>query len=152
MLLSMLISSEVSSFFAVSAADLMSVPVDGTHVCLAISHVVPLGQQCNLSEQQIALKCGQQPYAPLCISQHVVFTAHTDLRSGQVSVALITPPPFLVNTRPKSEEAGFFDLNLVNMFHGRTRSPSWLHLWWSRSHVMPWGQQWSWSEQHTAWS
>lgn len=59
------------------------------HLLICKSHIVPSGQQCWWSGQQMAFGNGQQPNDPLGSWQQVVPSEHWERASGQITLVTI---------------------------------------------------------------
>ena len=102
------------------------------HVPAATSHVYPLGQQWTPSEQHTACGIGQHPYSPVGNLQQVVPSGHSEVPPGHT-------------TSVTTDFAAVFSSQGMD-------ASCLLHVPAATSHVYPLGQQWTPSEQHTAYN
>lgn len=129
----------VLTFFAEILANIGSVTVPIWQVLLETWQVKPLGQQCFISEQQVAFGYGQQPYAPDANLQHVVPAGHSEVPSAQT--------PFAAGWLTFTFLSDFLAVNLA--YIGNLKTPIW-QVPAETSQVYPFGQQCCLSEQQVA--
>lgn len=113
-----------------------ALPEGSSHVLAARLQMVPWGQQWRKSSQQTALGRGQQAHSPCWVLQHV-------LPSAQATESLQGTAFTVFCSVVTGTLAGILVAMAVSPWAD-------VHMLWVRSHVVSLGQQWMWSEQHTA--
>ena len=95
----------------------------------------------------LTLGSGQQPYCPDCSVQQVVWSGHWLRPSGQITADEVPPTggATSIGFIPSSGAAAFFGSHvMLTLLSPRSHFPA------AELHVVPSGQQWRWSLQHTA--